>query len=162
MSTMTEPTAEVTITVNETEYSREIPGRMLLVHFLRQELELTGTKIGCETSACGCCTVLLDGDPVKSCTLLAAQVDGREVRTIESLDDDGELDRLQQSFSKNHAQQCGYCTPGMVMASTGLLDDNPDPSREEIERRFAGNLCRCTGYEPILDAVRDAARTDRS
>lgn len=157
---MTEPTTEITLTVNGTEHSRAVPDRRLLVHFLRQDLDLTGTKIGCETSACGCCTVLLDGNPVKSCTLLAVQVDEREVHTIESLDDDGELDTLQQSFSRNHAQQCGYCTAGMVMACTGLLKDNPDPTRAEIEQRLSGNLCRCTGYEPIVDAVREAARSD--
>lgn len=152
--------SEVTLTVNGTEYTRAVPTRTLLVHFLRWELGLTGTKIGCETSACGCCTVLLDGDPVKSCTLLAAQVDGRKVTTIEDLDDEGELDALQQSFSRHHAQQCGYCTPGMVMAATGILRDYPNPSREEIKGRLSGNLCRCTGYRSIVDAVQEAARSD--
>lgn len=145
------------MTINREEYTRDVPARMLLIHFLRDELDFTGSKIGCETSACGCCTVLMDGDAVKSCTLLALQADGSELVTVEGLADDGELGTLQRAFSRNHAQQCGYCTAGMVMATTALLNDNPDPTRDEIKRGIAGNLCRCTGYRFIIDAVEEAA-----
>lgn len=148
-------TTDVAITVNGTEYEREIPARMLLVHFLRDELGLTGTTVGCETSACGCCTVLLDGDRVKSCTLLAAQVTGREVTTIEGLADD-ELTPIQQSFTESHALQCGYCTAGMVMSAHGLLNEESDLSRDEIKKGMNGNLCRCTGYRNIVDAIEQA------
>ncbi len=150
---------EITVTVNGTEYTRTIPSRLLLVHFLRDELGLTGTKIGCETSTCGCCTIHLDGDRVKSCAMLAAQVDGRSITTIEGLGD-GTLTALQSAFSENHALQCGYCTAGMIMSSAGLLDENPDPSREEIKQGLSGNLCRCTGYRFIIDAVEDASERD--
>lgn len=148
-------TQDVTITVNGTEYEREIPGRMLLVHFLRDELGMTGPTIGCETSSCGCCTVLLDGDRVKSCTLLAAQADGRAVTTIEGLADE-ELTPIQESFSENHALQCGYCTAGMVMAAHDLIENESDLSREEIKTGMNGNLCRCTGYRNIVNAIQDA------
>ncbi|MFB6097066.1 MAG: (2Fe-2S)-binding protein [Haloferacaceae archaeon] len=148
-------TQDVTIQVNGTEYEREIPGRMLLVHFLRDELGMTGPTIGCETSSCGCCTVLLDGDRVKSCTLLAAQADGRSVTTIEGLADE-ELTPIQESFSENHALQCGYCTAGMVMAAHDLIENESDLSREEIKAGMNGNLCRCTGYRNIVDAIQDA------
>jgi carbon-monoxide dehydrogenase small subunit len=145
---------DVTVTVNGTEYEREVPGRMLLVHFLRDELGLTGQTVGCETSSCGCCTVLLDGDRVKSCTLLAAQADGRSVTTIEGLADE-ELTPIQQSFSEHHALQCGYCTAGMVMAAHDLVENGSDLSRAEIKEGMNGNLCRCTGYRNIVDAIKD-------
>lgn len=148
-------TQDVTITVNGTEYEREIPGRMLLVHFIRDELGMTGATIGCETSSCGCCTVLLDGERVKSCTLLTAQADGREVTTVEGLADE-ELAPIQQSFSDNHALQCGYCTAGMVMAAHDLIETESDLSREEIKEGMNGNLCRCTGYRNIVDAIEEA------
>ena len=149
--------SEITVTVNGTEYEREIPGRMLLVHFLREELGLTGATVGCETSSCGCCTVLLDGDRVKSCTLLAAQADGRSITTIEGLADE-ELTPIQQSFSENHALQCGYCTAGMVMAAHDLVETDSNLSREEIKEGMNGNLCRCTGYRNIVDAIQDVDR----
>jgi carbon-monoxide dehydrogenase small subunit len=149
--------SEITVTVNGTEYEREIPGRMLLVHFLREELGLTGATVGCETSSCGCCTVLLDGDRVKSCTLLAAQADGRSITTIEGLADE-ELTPIQQSFSENHALQCGYCTAGMVMAAHDLVETDSDLSRDEIKEGMNGNLCRCTGYRNIVDAIQDVDR----
>lgn len=152
-------TREITVTVNGEDYTREIPSRLLLVHFLRDELGLTGTKIGCETSTCGCCTIHLDGNRVKSCTLLAAQVDGRSITTIEGLGEDT-LTELQSAFSENHALQCGYCTAGMIMSSAGLLQENPEPSREEIKQGLAGNLCRCTGYRFIIDAVEDASQRE--
>lgn len=154
-----EETLDITVTVNGEDYTREIPSRLLLVHFLRDELGLTGTKIGCETSTCGCCTIHLDGIRVKSCTLLAAQVDGRSITTIEGLGKDT-LTELQSAFSENHALQCGYCTAGMIMSSAGLLQENPEPSREEIKQGLAGNLCRCTGYRFIIDAVEDASQRE--
>lgn len=148
-----EPMIEVSLVVNGEPFEREVPARMLLVHLIRDEFGLTGTKVGCETSACGCCTVLMDGKQVKSCTLLAAQSDGREIVTIEGDDGAKELDDIQQAFSEHHALQCGYCTPGMVMSVRGLLAQNSQPERDEIKKGIAGNLCRCTGYEFILDAV---------
>lgn len=147
----------ISVTVNGTTHEREVPGRMLLVHFLREELGLTGATIGCETSSCGCCTVLLDGDRVKSCTLLAAQADGRAVTTIEGLADE-ELTPIQQSFSDNHALQCGYCTAGMVMAAHDLISSSSDLTRDEIKAGMNGNLCRCTGYRNIVDAIAEADR----
>lgn len=142
----------ISVTVNGTEYEREVQGRMLLIHFLREELGLTGATVGCETSSCGCCTVLLDGDRAKSCTLLAAQADGRAVTTIEGLADE-ELTPIQQSFSEHHALQCGYCSSGMVMAAHDLLDNHSELTREEIKEGMNGNLCRCTGYRNIVDAI---------
>lgn len=158
---MSEPesTLEVELTVNGDLYEREVPARTLLVHFLRDELGLTGTRVGCETSSCGCCTVLLDGKRVKSCTVLVSQADGREVTTIEGLADGRDLDPVQESFSKNHALQCGYCTAGMVMSAESLLEENPDPTREEIKHGIAGNLCRCTGYTFVIDAIEEAAES---
>ena len=147
----------ISVTVNGTTHEREVPGRMLLVHFLRQELGLTGATVGCETSSCGCCTVLLDGDRVKSCTVLAAQADGRSVTTIEGLADE-ELTPIQQSFSDNHALQCGYCTAGMVMAAHDLIASSSELTREEIKTGMNGNLCRCTGYRNIVDAIAEADR----
>lgn len=150
---------EVSVTVNGTQFDRTVPARRLLVHFLRDDLGVTSPRVGCETSVCGCCTVLLDGDRVKACTLLAAHADGREITTLEGLAGDGDLTALQRAFTRHHALQCGYCTSGMVMSATGLLEETDDPSREDVKTALAGNLCRCTGYRFIVDAVRDAAGT---
>ena len=150
--------AFVEVTVNGGTYQREIEPRTLLVEFIREELGLTGTHIGCDTSYCGACTVLMDGRPVKSCTVYAVQADGSEIETVEGLEADGELHPLQTAFSEHHGLQCGYCTPGMLMSSKHLLEDNPDPSREEIKKGIAGNVCRCTGYQNIITAVEDAAK----
>lgn len=150
-------TMPVTITVNGETRQREVEPRMLLVEFLREELRLTGTHIGCDTSYCGACTVLLDGAPVKSCTLLAAQADGAEALTVEALEKDGELHPLQQAFSEHHGLQCGYCTPGMIMSSLALLAENPEPDAKAIRKALAGNVCRCTGYQNIIKAVQAAA-----
>ena len=150
-------TMPVTITVNGETRRREVEPRMLLVEFLREELRLTGTHIGCDTSYCGACTVLLDGAPVKSCTLLAAQADGAEALTVEALEKDGELHPLQQAFSEHHGLQCGYCTPGMIMSSLALLAENPEPDAKAVRKALAGNVCRCTGYQNIIKAVQAAA-----
>ena len=150
-------TMPVTITVNGETRRREVEPRMLLVEFLREELRLTGTHIGCDTSFCGACTVLLDGAPVKSCTLLAAQADGAEALTVEALEKDGELHPLQQAFSEHHGLQCGYCTPGVIMSSLALLAENPEPDAKAIRKALAGNVCRCTGYQNIIKAVQAAA-----
>lgn len=154
-------TMPVTITVNGETRRREVEPRMLLVEFLREELRLTGTHIGCDTSYCGACTVLLDGAPVKSCTLLAAQADGAEALTVEALEKDGGLHPLQQAFSEHHGLQCGYCTPGMIMSSLALLAENPDPDPKAIRKALAGNVCRCTGYQNIIKAVQAAASSLR-
>ena len=146
----------VRITVNGKLQEREIEPRLLLVHFLRDELGLTGTHIGCDTSSCGACTVRLDGDTVKSCTVLAVQADDCAVQTIEGLATDGVLHPLQRAFQQEHGLQCGYCTPGMIMASTALLELGRELSDEEIRHGLEGNLCRCTGYENIVNAVRSA------
>jgi carbon-monoxide dehydrogenase small subunit len=138
-------------------HEEDVEPRVLLVHFLRDTLGLTGTNVGCDTSNCGACTVHLDGDAVKSCTVLAVQADGAEVTTIEGMGDPGALHPLQEAFWANHGLQCGYCTPGMIMAGADLLARNPDPSEHEIREALAGNLCRCTGYHNIVKAVRDAA-----
>ena len=143
----------VTITVNGVEHSTGVEPRTLLVHFLREQLNLTGTHVGCDTSNCGACTVWLDGDAVKSCTVLAVQADGGEVTTIEGLADDGELHPMQRAFHEQHGLQCGYCTPGMVMAAVKLLEGNPEPTDQEIRDGLEGNLCRCTGYQNIVAAV---------
>ena len=148
----------VEVTVNDGVYQREIEPRTLLVEFIREELGLTGTHIGCDTSYCGACTVLMDGRPVKSCTLLAAQADGCEISTVEGMESDEGLHPLQTAFSEHHGLQCGYCTPGMLMSAKHLLDENPEPSREEIKKGIAGNVCRCTGYQNIITAVEDAAQ----
>jgi aerobic carbon-monoxide dehydrogenase small subunit len=149
---------QVTMTVNGTEVTREIEARMLLVHFLRDELGLTGTHWGCDTSNCGTCVVHLDGEPVKSCTVLAAMAHGHEVRTVEGLSPlGGELDPVQQGFINCHGLQCGFCTPGMMMTARALLDRNPDPSEEEIREAISGQICRCTGYATIVKSIRWAA-----
>jgi carbon-monoxide dehydrogenase small subunit len=147
----------ISVTVNGQRFDREVEPRQLLVQFIREELILTGTHIGCDTSYCGACTVLFNGEPVKSCTMLAVQADGGEVTTVEGLARDGKLHPLQESFSEHHALQCGYCTPGMLMSAKHLLDTNPDPSAEEIRKGIQGNLCRCTGYNNIFAAIADAA-----
>jgi aerobic carbon-monoxide dehydrogenase small subunit len=148
---------QVKITVNGTLYERDIAPRMLLVHFLREELALTGTKIGCDTSQCGSCTVHVDGKALKSCTMLAVQADGREITTIEGLAQNGALHPMQESFWEKHGLQCGYCTPGMIMASVALLENQPHPSDDEIRHGLEGNLCRCTGYQNIVAAVKAAS-----
>jgi aerobic carbon-monoxide dehydrogenase small subunit len=148
---------EVTVTVNGERVSREIEPALLLVHFIRDTLGLTGTHWGCDTSNCGACVVLLDGRPVKSCTTLAASCDGHEIRTIESLEVNGRLDSVQQGFHEEHGLQCGFCTPGMIMTGRALLDENPDPSEAEIRTAISGSICRCTGYANIVRAVRWAA-----
>ena len=142
----------VTVTVNGHRYEHEVPARRLLVHFLRDDLDLTGTHIGCDTGSCGACTVHLDGVPVKSCAVLAVQADGASVTTVEGLADD-QLTPLQQSFSDHHALQCGFCTPGMLMSASALLADSPSPTEEEVKVALQGNICRCTGYWNIVDAV---------
>jgi carbon-monoxide dehydrogenase small subunit len=145
------------ITVNGIRREAEVEPRQLLVYYLREALDLTGTTVGCDTSSCGACTVLLDGESVKSCTVLAVQADGREVTTIEGLSDNGAFHPVQTAFHEHHGLQCGYCTPGMVLATVSLLEENPDPSEEEIRHALEGNLCRCTGYQNIVKAVRAAA-----
>lgn len=148
---------DITLTVNGTEHELTVEARTFLVEALREELGYTGTNIGCESSLCGACTVRLDGDAVKSCTTLAVQADGAEVETVEGLDDDGEFHPIQQGFQTEHGLQCGYCTPGMMLAATDLLAENPNPSRDEIREGLEGNLCRCTGYQNIVNAVETAA-----
>ncbi|RSM39077.1 (2Fe-2S)-binding protein [Amycolatopsis balhimycina DSM 5908] len=149
---------KVSIEVNGRSVAEEVPDRTLLVHFLRDTAGLTGTNIGCDTTSCGACTVLLDGESVKSCTVLAAQADGHAVTTVEGLSSsDGELHPVQRAFREQHGLQCGFCTPGMIMASVSLLADNPKPSRDEVRAGLEGNLCRCTGYHNIVSAVIDAS-----
>jgi carbon-monoxide dehydrogenase small subunit len=150
------------LTVNGKHYANEVEPRLLLVHYLRDLLGLTGTHIGCETTICGACTVLLDGKAVKSCTVLAAQADGRQVTTIEGLAENGKLHPVQEGFWEEHGLQCGYCTPGMILAGAELLARNPNPSEEEIRRGIAGNLCRCTGYQHIVNAIQSAAKKMKS
>ena len=152
---------QVTMTVNGQEVTRDVEPRLLLVHFLRDELGLTGTHWGCDTSNCGACVVLLDDKPVKSCTTLAVMCDGHEVRTVESLEVDGQLDPIQQGFHELHALQCGFCTPGMLMTTRALLDENPDPTDHEIRSAISGGICRCTGYKNIVAATRWAAERER-
>jgi carbon-monoxide dehydrogenase small subunit len=148
---------QVTVTVNGEAVTRKVEARMLLVHFIREELDLTGTHIGCDTSHCGACTVLLNGTPIKSCTTFTVQADGQEVETVEGLADGGQLHPLQEGFWEKHGLQCGYCTPGMLMTASKLLADNPDPTEDEIRFAISGNLCRCTGYNKIIEAIQHAA-----
>jgi carbon-monoxide dehydrogenase small subunit len=148
----------VKVVVNGVEYERDVEARRLLVHFLRDDLELTGTHVGCDTGNCGACTVLLDGHAIKSCMLLAIQADGATIETVEGLAGDGELHPLQQAFGAHHALQCGYCTPGMLMSAKYLLDSNPEPTEHEIRKAIQGNICRCTGYVNIVEAIASAAR----
>jgi len=157
---VTRPATEQTIrvTINGEVYEQEVEARKLLVHFIRDVVDLTGTHVGCDTGNCGACTVLMDGKTVKSCMLLAIQADGSTITTVEGLvGEDGELTPLQQAFSKSHALQCGYCTPGMLLSATYLLEQNPHPSEEEIRRGIQGNICRCTGYVNIVEAIKTAA-----
>jgi carbon-monoxide dehydrogenase small subunit len=153
MSPVTPTSSQVvTVTVNGDRFEKEVPARRLLVHFLRDDLDLTGTHIGCDTGSCGACTVHLDGVSVKSCAVLAVQADGGSITTVEGLADD-ELSPLQRSFHEHHALQCGYCTPGMLMSAAALLADNPSPTEEETKVALQGNICRCTGYWNIVEAV---------
>ncbi len=148
----------VRVTVNGVDYAAEVEPRLLLVHFLRDNLGLTGTHVGCDTSQCGACTVIMNGKAVKSCTVLAVQATGAEITTIEGLANDGELHPLQEGFWEEHGLQCGYCTPGMIMTAVDLLANNPSPTEEEIRKGIEGNLCRCTGYQNIVKAIQYAAR----
>jgi aerobic carbon-monoxide dehydrogenase small subunit len=147
----------ITVTVNGQLHAGDVEPRQLLVHFLRDTLGLTGTHVGCDTSNCGACTIHLDGDAVKSCTVLAVQADGAEVTTIEGMGSEGDLHPMQEAFWKHHGLQCGYCTPGMIMAGADLIAKNPSPTEEEIREALAGNLCRCTGYHNIVRAVQSAS-----
>jgi carbon-monoxide dehydrogenase small subunit len=149
---------KVSITVNGTTTESDVEPRTLLVHYLREHLELTGTNVGCDTSSCGACTVHLDGEAVKSCTILAVQADGTSIKTIEGMSINGEMHPMQQAFMENHGLQCGYCTPGMVMAAVGLLNENPNPTEDEVRLGLEGNLCRCTGYHNIVKSVLAAAK----
>ena len=150
-------THKITVTVNGQAQSAEVESRLLFVHFIRENLRLTGTHIGCDTSHCGACTVLLDGRPVKSCTMFAVQANGRSVRTVEGLEQNGQLHPIQTGFKEEHGLQCGYCTPGMMMTATALLEGNTNPTEEEIRFAISGNLCRCTGYVNIVKAIKHAA-----
>jgi len=155
-------TVPVRLTVNGQPQEVDVEPRLLLVHLLRDTLGLTGTHVGCDTTNCGACTVHLDGEAVKSCTVLAVQADGAEVKTIEGMADGAKLHPLQEAFWNDHGLQCGYCTPGMIMAAADLLQRNPDPSEEEVRHGLEGNLCRCTGYHNIVKAVLDAAKTGKA
>jgi carbon-monoxide dehydrogenase small subunit len=148
---------EISVTVNGSVHTSDVEPRRLLVHHLRDDLGLTGTNVGCDTSSCGACTVLVDGESVKSCTMLAVQADGREITTIEGLADGAAMHPVQEAFREHHGLQCGFCTPGMVMASVSLLEEHPDPSEAEVREGLEGNLCRCTGYHNIVKAVLAAA-----
>jgi carbon-monoxide dehydrogenase small subunit len=150
----------IKVEVNGDLYERDVDSRRLLVHFIRDDLELTGTHIGCDTGNCGACTVLYNGDAIKSCMMLAVQADGASIDTVEGLARDGELHPIQQAFSEAHALQCGYCTPGMLMSAKYLLDSNPNPSEAEIRKAIQGNICRCTGYVNIVEAIQRAAGHD--
>jgi aerobic carbon-monoxide dehydrogenase small subunit len=154
-------TQTLTLTVNGEERSVEVEPRLLLVHLLRQKLALTGTHVGCDTTSCGACTVLVDGTPVKSCTYFAVQAEGRQITTVEGLMSGGELHPIQQGFKEEHGLQCGFCTPGMLLVTSVLLEENPDPSEEEIRWAISGNLCRCTGYQNIVKSVQWAAAKRR-
>lgn len=150
----------IKVEVNGQLYEREVEARRLLVHFIRDDLDLTGTHIGCDTGNCGACTVHYNGDAIKSCMMLAIQADGATIRTVEDLAQDGELEPLQRAFSETHALQCGYCTPGMLMSAKALLESNPSPSEWEIRKAIQGNICRCTGYVNIVEAIQKAAGSD--
>jgi carbon-monoxide dehydrogenase small subunit len=154
-------TTEITVTVNGAERSLEVEPRLLLVHFLREKLQLTGTHVGCDTSHCGACTVLVDGFPVKSCAYLAVQADGKSVQTVEGLAQGAELHPVQAGFKEEHGLQCGFCTPGMMLVSAALLEENPDPTEEEVRWAISGNICRCTGYQNIVKAVQWAANKQK-
>jgi len=147
----------ISVTINGTTYEREVEARKLLIHFIRDDLDLTGSHVGCDTGNCGACSVIVDGTLTKSCMMLAVQADGSSVETVEGLSDGDELNELQQSFKDHHALQCGYCTPGMLMSATALLRQNPHPSEDEIKKGLQGNICRCTGYWNIFEAVKAAS-----
>ena len=149
---------DISVTVNGERFERSVEPRRLLVHFLREDLGLTGTHIGCETTVCGACTVMLEGRTVKSCTVLAVQADGKEITTIEGMASNGELHAVQEAFWNEHGLQCGFCTPGMIMSVDQLLNDHPSPTKDEIRHGIEGNLCRCTGYQHIVNAVEAAAK----
>jgi carbon-monoxide dehydrogenase small subunit len=148
---------KINVTINGARLEAEVESRLLLVHLIRENFRLTGTHIGCDTTHCGACTVLLDGVPVKSCTVLAVQADGRNIKTVEGLEQDGKLHAIQDGFMQEHGLQCGFCTPGMMMTSCALLEKNQNPSEDEIRHAISGNLCRCTGYVNIIKAVQHAA-----
>jgi aerobic carbon-monoxide dehydrogenase small subunit len=152
----------ISVEVNGTTYEREVEARRLLVHFLRDDLDLTGTHVGCDTGNCGACSVIVGGTLLKSCMLLAIQADGTSIETVEGLGADGELSPLQNAFGQHHALQCGYCTPGMLMSAKALLDENPEPTEAEIRHAIQGNICRCTGYVNIVEAISAAAEAGRS
>jgi aerobic-type carbon monoxide dehydrogenase small subunit (CoxS/CutS family) len=156
LSTVT-TSRSIKVTINGITYEREVEARKLLIHFIRDDLDLTGSHIGCDTGNCGACSVIVDGSLVKSCMLLAVQADGATVETVEGLADGEELSKLQQAFKDHHALQCGYCTPGMLMSATALLRSNPHPSEDEIKKGLQGNICRCTGYWNIFEAVKAAS-----
>ena len=156
MSTVTS-SRSIKVTINGTTYEREVEARKLLIHFIRDDLDLTGSHIGCDTGNCGACSVIVDGSLVKSCMMLAVQADGATVETVEGLAEGDELSKLQEAFKDNHALQCGYCTPGMLMSATALLRSNPHPSEDEIKKGLQGNICRCTGYWNIFEAVKAAS-----
>ena len=155
-----ESSKTVSVEINGTTYEREVDSRRLLIHFIRDDVDLTGSHIGCDTGNCGACSVILDGTLVKSCMLLAVQADGCSIETVEGLSEPGELNPLQQAFNDHHALQCGYCTPGMLMSATALLRENSSPSDGEISRAIQGNICRCTGYWNIVKAIRAASGQD--
>src|SRR5882757_9671070 len=159
---MASSTHKINVTINGARLEAEVESRLLLVHLIRENFRLTGTHIGCDTTHCGACTVMLDGVPVKSCTVLAVQADGRSVKTVEGLADGDKLHPMQEGFWEEHGLQCGYCTPGMIIAATQLIDRNPDPTRAEIRHGLEGNLCRCTGYQHIVEAVEYAAKKSGS
>ena len=154
-------TRSITVTVNDTRYERTVSVRTSLADFLRHDLGLTGTHVGCEHGVCGACTILMNGDPVRACLLFAVQADGADLLTIEGLATDGQLHPLQEAFWNDHGLQCGYCTPGMIMAGADLIAKNPDPTEDEVREALAGNLCRCTGYDKIIRAVQQAAEEVR-
>lgn len=151
----------ITVTVNGTQHSADIEPRLLLVDFIRTNIGLTGTHIGCDTTNCGVCTVLIDGTPVKTCTMFAVQANGRSLTTVEGLKQNGELSAMQQAFRDNHGLQCGFCTPAMMLVGTALIEENPDPTEDEIRWAISGNLCRCTGYTNIVKSIEAAAKTTR-
>jgi carbon-monoxide dehydrogenase small subunit len=152
---------QISVNINGTARAAEVESRLLLVHFIRETLRMTGTHVGCDTSHCGACTVLLDNEPVKSCTMLAVQADGRQVRTVEGLEQAGKLHPVQEGFTEKHALQCGFCTPGMMMTSVALLERNKNPNEQQIREAISGNLCRCTGYVNIVKAVQYASEKMR-
>jgi len=151
----------ITVTVNETEHTADVEPRLLLVDFIRTNLGLTGTHIGCDTTSCGVCTVLIDGTPIKTCTMFAVQANGRSITTVEGLKQNGELSAIQHAFHENHGLQCGFCTPAMMLVGTALIEENPDPTEDEIRWAISGNLCRCTGYMNIVKSIDAAAETTR-